>query len=165
MGSRVFQPSMVSGFWVQIRLGLSPAEAASALGVSRGAVWKWLIDAGGVKPRVHQAMTDGPRPRLTIEERIEIQVGVGRGESLRSIGGRLRPRINRYIDRWVDCLQRCYPDRPRESIIAAVHMTHGMIDSASSWPPRVLRMSQLEELMNHVALAGLASMSSLEADG
>ncbi len=78
---------------------------------------------------------------------------------------RLRPRINRYIDRWVDCLQRCYPDRPRDSIIATVHMTHGMIDSASSWPPRVLKMDQLEELMIHVALAGLASLSSLEADG
>jgi transposase, IS30 family len=101
MGSRAIQPVTVSEFWGQVRLGLAPAEAALAVGVSLGAARKWLADAGGVKPRVHGAKTDGPRPRLSVEDRIEIQVGVGRDESLRSIGrrlGRAASTIKRELD-------------------------------------------------------------------
>src|ERR1700752_5337098 len=42
---------------------------------------------------------------------------------------RLRSRINRYIDRWVDCLHANYPDQPRDVLVAAVQATHGLIDS------------------------------------
>lgn len=101
MGSRAIQPVTVSAFWDWIRRGLLPAEAASAVGVSVVTARKWLVDAGGVMPGVYDRKTDGPRPRLTIEERIEIQVGVGREESLRSIGRRLgRPAstIKRELD-------------------------------------------------------------------
>jgi IS30 family transposase len=102
MGSRAIQPVTVSEFWVQVRLGLALAEAALAVGVSSGAARKWLVHAGGVKPRVYEAKVDGPRPRLSVEERIEIQVGVGRDESLRSIGrrlGRAASTIKRELDR------------------------------------------------------------------
>jgi transposase, IS30 family len=102
MGSRAIQPVTVLAFWEQIRLGLPLAEAACAVGVSLGAARKWLADAGGVKPRVHVATTQGPRPRLTVEERIQIQVGVGREESLRSIGRRLH-RSASTIKRELDC--------------------------------------------------------------
>lgn len=82
----------MSEFWGQARSGLAPAEAALAVGVSLGTARKWFIDAGGVKPNVHKvsmAKIDVPRPRLSVEECMEIQVGVGRDESLRSIGRRL----------------------------------------------------------------------------
>lgn len=105
MGSHAIQPVTVSAFWGQVRLGFGPAEAAVIVGVSLGAARKWLTDAGGVKPRVHEPKTDGPRPRLTVSERIEIQVGVGRNESLRSMGRRLhRPAstIKRELDRNVE---------------------------------------------------------------
>ena len=59
------------------------------MGVSERAAYAWFLNAGGVKPRASKPRTDGPRPRLTLGERIEIQVGVARDESLRSIGSRL----------------------------------------------------------------------------
>lgn len=102
MTRRAIQPSTVSEFWDQVRLVGSPYDAAAAVGVSRNAGWKWFSDAGGVKPRVSKPKTDGPRPRLSLQDRIEIQVGVGREESLRSIGKRLgRPAstIKRELDR------------------------------------------------------------------
>ena len=77
-------------FWELVRSGLSPAEAGMALGVSGHRGRAWFRDAGGVKPRVSKPTTDGPRPRLSFEERVEIQVGVGRNESIRSIAKRLR---------------------------------------------------------------------------
>jgi transposase, IS30 family len=105
MPPRVIVPSTVRAFWGQVRLVGSPYEAAAAVGVSRNAGWKWFTDAGGVKPRVSKPCLNGPRPRLTVRERVEIQVGVGRDESLRSIGRRLgRPAstIKRELDNNVE---------------------------------------------------------------
>jgi IS30 family transposase len=90
MSRQMCQPPMVSAFWDQVRLLGCPADAALAAGVSLRSAQRWFFEAGGVKPRVSKPKTDGPRPRLTLVERVEIQVGVGRNESLRSIGRRLR---------------------------------------------------------------------------
>jgi IS30 family transposase len=57
-------------FWGQVRVGLSPAEAAVAVGVSVHAGRNWFVERGGVMPQpsapAHQ------RPRLTFEQREEI---------------------------------------------------------------------------------------------
>ena len=90
MAHRAIQPSTVREFWYQVRVVGSPYEAAVIVGVSRNAGWKWFSDAGGVKPCASKPKVDGPKPRLTQAERVEIQVGVGRNESLRSIGRRLK---------------------------------------------------------------------------
>jgi len=72
-----------------------------AVGVSEGTGRCWFREAGGVKPRSSKSNMLGPRPRLTLAERVEIQAGVHAQESLRSIGRRLgRPAstIKREID-------------------------------------------------------------------
>lgn len=102
MPYRPVQPAVVRAFWDQIRICGSPTDAAVAVGVSRGAAYNWFSDAGGVKPRVSKPRSDGPKPRLTLNERIQIEVGVGRNESLRSIGdrlGRAPSTIKRELDR------------------------------------------------------------------
>ena len=88
-------------FWEQIRQGLLAGDAGVAVGVSATCGRRWFREAGGVKPAVSKANTSGPRPRLTLEDRIEIQAGVHANESLQSIGRRLgRPAstIKREID-------------------------------------------------------------------
>jgi transposase, IS30 family len=88
-------------FWEHIRQGLNPGEAGAAVGVSQTCGQRWFREAGGVKPRFSKPNTSGPKPRLSLEDRIEIQVGVHADESLRSIGKRLnRPAstIKREID-------------------------------------------------------------------
>ena len=72
-----------------------------------------------------------------------------------SYRSRLRARINRYIDRWVGCLQACYPDQPRDVLTAAVHATHGLIDSTAMWPPQSLRVDGLSDIVTGMALEGL----------
>lgn len=79
----------VDEFWLLIRSGLTPAEAGVAVGVSDESGRRLFHDAGGVKPQLHQPHTTGPRPRLTLRDRITIQVGVERGDSLRTIADRL----------------------------------------------------------------------------
>ncbi|MEH3140699.1 MAG: IS30 family transposase [Mycobacterium kyogaense] len=98
---RVPLRSRMPAFWEYVRAGLFPAEAGVAVGVSEGCGQRWFREAGGVKPAKPKPKSSGPRPRLTLDDRIEIQVGVCTGESLRSIGRRLgRPAstIKREID-------------------------------------------------------------------
>jgi AcrR family transcriptional regulator len=73
---------------------------------------------------------------------------------------RLRSRINRYIDRWVNCLQANYPDQPRDVLTAAVHATQGLIDSAAFWPSSALRVSGLDDILTTMALAGLDGLGA-----
>lgn len=93
--------SVVRQFWGHIGNGRSAGQAGVAVGVSARTGWKWFADVGGVKPQLCEPKMSGPRPRLTLEDRIEIEFGVRTHESLQSIGDRLgRPAstIKREID-------------------------------------------------------------------
>jgi IS30 family transposase len=108
MGRPVLR-SRIPLFWAHIRQGLNPGDAGVGVGMSEGCGWRWFRESGGVKPRYYQPKLSGLRPRLSFEERIEIQVGVRAGESLRSIGRRLqRPAstIKREIDNNADIPNR-----------------------------------------------------------
>jgi IS30 family transposase len=76
-------------FWELIAEGCSAVAAGEAVGVSKHTALEWFADAGGVKPRFCDQSAIGTRPRLTLEEREEIQDGVARGESIRAIARRL----------------------------------------------------------------------------
>ena len=94
-------PGVVRQFWDHIGDGMSPADAGVAVGVSLHTGRKWFAHAGGVRPKFPD---DGPRkrPRLTQEERIEIDAGVKAEKSIRDIADRLGRHpstIMREIDR------------------------------------------------------------------
>ncbi|WP_420872758.1 IS30 family transposase [Mycobacterium paragordonae] len=93
--------SSVRQFWGHIGAGCTPSEAGVAVGMSERCGLTWFADAGGVKPRLCEPRTSGPRPRMTFVERVEIEIGVRTNESLQSMGKRLgRPAstIKREID-------------------------------------------------------------------
>jgi IS30 family transposase len=101
-------------FWEQIRLGLLAGDAGEAVGVSATCGRRWFREAGGVKPAVSTPKTSGSRPRLTLEDRIEIHAGIYANESLRSIGRRLgRPAstIKREIDANTELRSRKNPEK------------------------------------------------------
>lgn len=83
--------SVVREFWGHVSDGRTAAEAGVAVGVSEDTGLRWLRDAGGVKPRLCEPKTTGFRPRLTLRDRIQIDIGVKTNESLNSIGRRLIP--------------------------------------------------------------------------
>lgn len=76
-------------FWELVRAGMSADDAGVAVGVSMAAGRLWFADAGGVRPRFVDQSIPRRRPRLTVEEREEIQDGVARSESIRVIARRL----------------------------------------------------------------------------
>ena len=75
-------------FWVLVRQGLSPGQAAVALGASRYAGNKWFRDAGGVKPTLVVAGT-GARHPLTLEDRETIALRRAAGAGVRAIAREL----------------------------------------------------------------------------
>src|SRR5947207_3615922 len=77
-------------FWLQVRAGLGPAEAAAAVGVSRHLGEKWCHNGGGM-PTVSLVEPSGRY--LSLEDREEIAVGIAAGESDAQIARRIeRPR-------------------------------------------------------------------------
>ena len=93
--------AVVRAFWRQIGQGSTASDAGAAVGVSCASGTNWFRNAGGVNPQLTEPKSDGPRPRLTFADRVQIEVGVRVDESLQSIGARLgRPAstIKREID-------------------------------------------------------------------
>ena len=93
---------------------MSAADAGLAVGVSVHTGRAWFADAGGVRPKFPD---EGPRrrPRLTQEERVDIEVGVKAQESIQSIArrlGRHPSTIMREIERNAFCYGR-YRERHR----------------------------------------------------
>jgi AcrR family transcriptional regulator len=82
-----------------------------------------------------------------------------RNKISKSYRSRLRARITRYIDRWVDCLTACYPEQSPEHLIAAVQAVHGMIDSTAFWPAGALRVANLDDLLTGMALSSLEHLA------
>jgi AcrR family transcriptional regulator len=85
----------------------------------------------------------------------------------RSLGERFRRRFNarkqEYIRRWIDCLGRCFPERNRDELAVAVHASFGLLNSSSSWPPAVLRMPGIVDVMTSLVLDGFGSLSGTRA--
>jgi IS30 family transposase len=111
---------VVCEFWGHIRGGMSASEAGMAVGVSVQTGRKWFAQAGGVRPKFPD---DRPRKwcPLSLDERVEIQVGVRAGESIRSIARRLDrapSTIMREINRNAFCYGRY---RARHRFGAAWH--------------------------------------------
>jgi len=68
-------------------------------------------------------------------------------------------RQRRYIDRWVACLDACYPGHTREELLAAVRALHALMTSdttrrAGSRPP-----ARLAELLSGLALSALETLA------
>jgi IS30 family transposase len=82
-------PSAIREFWSLIGGGMSPGDAGVAVGVSAATGWTWFAAVGGVKPQF-ESLGPRQRPRLSLEEREEIALGIAAGESMNSIATRLR---------------------------------------------------------------------------
>src|ERR1700752_3676853 len=94
--------------------------------------------------------------RRAIDERELMSVWTRERKSIpKKYGARLRARIGRYIDRWVDCLAACYPGHPRDVLVADVHAKHGLIDSTAFWPSQSLKVGGLEDMLCGIAQSGL----------
>jgi AcrR family transcriptional regulator len=72
---------------------------------------------------------------------------------------RYRRRAERYVERWMDVLRRCYPDAPDATLLTITHSSIGSLNSVNSWPRELRDESNVDTLVALVvrgaeALAG-----------
>jgi hypothetical protein len=79
-------PEKVQAFWAALQAGEFTTAAAARAGTYRVKGRRWIVAAGGVRPRRGRHLVGR---YLSFGEREEIALGRARGESLRTIAARL----------------------------------------------------------------------------
>lgn len=67
-------------------------------------------------------------------------------------------RQRRYVDRWITCLDACFPGHPREEIVSTVRAVLALLMSDATRPPGGRRAPQLQALLTDLALASLTAL-------
>jgi len=67
----------------------------------------------------------------------------------------LHRRERRYIERWLDCMQRCYPDRDKAELTTATHVALGALNSVATWSGEAVKGEQTVDIITEVVLRGL----------
>ena len=80
-------PEVYQLFWAAMARGEFITDAAGAAGTYRKQGTRWLVAAGGVRPRRRRGLKGRC---LTLAQREEIALGRARGQSVRSIAATIR---------------------------------------------------------------------------
>lgn len=68
-------------------------------------------------------------------------------------------RQRRYIDRWVTCLDACYPGHSREDLLAAIRALHALMTSDTTRRTDSRAPANLAALLESLALAALDGLT------
>lgn len=71
-----------------------------------------------------------------------------------------RRRQQRYLERWVDCLDRCYPSADRERITSAMRAVHALMLSDATGRPDGRRAADTNDLLTDMALRSLQALAT-----
>ncbi len=72
---------------------------------------------------------------------------------------RLHRREQRYIERWVACVSRCYPKVTRIDATAAVLASLGALNSVAFWPPAITGAPDVDRTLTRLVLGGLHGLA------
>ena len=75
----------------------------------------------------------------------------------------LHRRERRYVERWLACMERCYPDRSREELNTATQVALGALNSVASWPAEAVKGEDVPEIITMVVLQGLRALEPIVA--
>ncbi|UJA21680.1 TetR/AcrR family transcriptional regulator [Thermoleophilia bacterium SCSIO 60948] len=85
----------------------------------------------------------------------------------RSLSGAARKRLARrqrqHVDRWVDVLRRCYPERSADELTTTAYALIGMLISVAHWPKEAMRTAGLAALLTDLAERGLGALAGTRA--
>jgi AcrR family transcriptional regulator len=67
----------------------------------------------------------------------------------------LHRRERRYIERWIDCLQRCYPHASINELTTAAHVALGALNSVATWSAEAAKGEEVPDVIVAVVMRGL----------
>lgn len=68
-----------------------------------------------------------------------------------------------YIQRWIACLQRCYPDATIGQATTATFAVLHLLNSVGAWPASARQTADLDSLLRRLALASLSALEGTRA--
>jgi AcrR family transcriptional regulator len=72
---------------------------------------------------------------------------------------KLGKRTLRYVDAWIDCVQRCFPALDRERATVATWAAIGSLNSVARFPASVLEQPGLPDFLASHVVSGLAAVA------
>jgi len=72
---------------------------------------------------------------------------------------RMQRRARQYVDRWVDCLHRCFPERPEHDLRVAAGAAIGTMNSLAARPGSLAFDEHELEVVKDMLMAGLRSLA------
>jgi AcrR family transcriptional regulator len=75
----------------------------------------------------------------------------------------LHRRERRYVERWTDCLARCYPDLELEELTTAAHVALGALNSVATWSAEAVKGEDVPDVISKVVLRGLRAFEPARA--
>lgn len=110
-------------------------------------------------PRAELEQVIGAHARFALEDRELLSVYAREERALTDpFRRRLHRRQRQYVDRWVDLLTRCFPDRDVAELTSAAHAAIGLLVSVAHWPRDALEGPDLLELLPRLVLEGLGAL-------
>ncbi|AEH07863.1 MULTISPECIES: TetR/AcrR family transcriptional regulator [Protofrankia] len=73
-------------------------------------------------------------------------------------------RQHRYLDRWIACLDACFPGHSRDELVSAVQAVQALLMSDATRPPGGRRAPRLRALFTDMALASLTALTKPAAE-
>ena len=165
-------------------------EIAEKAGVVGSAVYRYFSSKDEILERIFEEALDvlfdelsrgetgspDPLEELTVLVRIHARFVIAqqdvamimiRDES--SLAPTYRRRHNRrvesYVDRWIDCLRRAFPDRDPAEAVTATAATLSLLNSVGYWPPAARTVADLPALLVELAMGALGALASQEPEG
>jgi len=74
---------------------------------------------------------------------------------------RLHRRERRYIERWTDCMARCYPEHDPAELTSAVYVALGALNSVATWSAEAVKEPRTAEIVVAVVLRGLHALEAV----
>lgn len=78
---------------------------------------------------------------------------------------RLHRRQRQHVERWVEALERCYPERGKEELTSAAYAMIGLLLSLVHWPREARATENLEGLLEQLVEGGLSALDERREGG
>jgi AcrR family transcriptional regulator len=76
----------------------------------------------------------------------------------------LHRRERRYVERWLACLERCYPEHERGELTIGIHVALGALNSIATWSSQAIKEMQGGDVVVAGVLHGLHAFDQSRAE-
>lgn len=105
-----------------------------------------------------EALVDA-QVRFVLDDQAKLAIYVREDRSLAEpFRRRIHARQREHVERWVQTLAACHPERREDELVTATHATLGLLLSVAQWPADALRAPELAPQLHALAMGTLRTL-------